>query len=305
MSPIGPGHSLAGGSYRLLSSIGLGGFGEVFLAEGPDGLVAVKAVETAGWSPREYEVFNAMMLSEASFLSTLDHPALPKLRAFFAESSRYYLVMDWVSGRTLEELVAEQGPLPLREAMDMLGQLLRVLDYLHGDCRPPVVFGDLKPANVLRTFDGAYRLVDLGLATREGACLTGGFAVYSPPFGAPELASGQPSSRGHDIYSLSATVLFAIQGGPPRPGRQADLDKLLDSHSPVRGQEAWQRLGQLLTLLLAALGPQPEGRPTSLEPLCQAWQRWDNAQRAEDRKEAGQSCPESIMRALYGTSEGR
>jgi serine/threonine-protein kinase len=294
------GQRIGGGSYQLLSSIGLGGFGEVFLAEGPDGLVAVKVVETAAWSEREYQVFNALMVSEASFLSTLDHPSLPKLRAFFAESSRYFLVMDWVSGQTVEELVRAEQRLSLDEALKMLKQLLVALEYLHDQCRPAVVFGDLKPANVLRTFEGSYRLVDLGLATREGACLTGDFAVYSPPYSAPERATGQASAKSHDIYSLAATVIYAITGFPPNLGAEANLRKSFDSQSLCSGKATVQRLGQLLTLILAGLHPDPKSRPLTLRPLREALDRWIDVFEHERQETASKHCPEKIMRDLYG-----
>jgi serine/threonine protein kinase len=301
---LGPGQSVGEGGYRLLSSIGLGGFGEVFLAEGPTGLVAVKVVNTAGWSEREYQVFNALMVSEASFLSTLDHPSLPKLRAFFAESSRYFLVMDWVNGQTLEELVKSQGRLSLEESLKMLRQLLQALEYLHDQCRPSVVFGDLKPANVLRTFEGAYRLVDLGLATREGACLTGDFAVYSPPYSAPERANGQASAKSHDIYSLAATALFAMTGLPPSPGTthsgpEASVRKLFAAQTLCQGPPAIRELGRLLTWILAGLHPDPMARPRSLAPLRDALQRWDEAFRQEQLETAQSRTPEAILRSLY------
>lgn len=314
--PLKPGDCVGEGRYKLISSIGLGGFGEVFLAEGPEAptgqrqagregaLLAVKVVETACWSEREYQVFNALMVSEASFLSTLDHPSLPKLRAFFAESSRYFLVMDWVSGKTLEELVKSQGRLGLEDGLSLLGALLEALEYLHDECQPAVVFGDLKPANVLRTFEGTYRLVDLGLATREGARLTGGFAVYSPPFSAPERASGQASAVSHDIYSLSATVVYALTGALPPGGAESNLRKVYDRQTLVEGKLCVQRLGKLMTLLLAGLHPDPRARPRTLAPLREAVDRWLDVYEQERREHRDRRSPTEILRGLYGQRPG-
>lgn len=312
--PLKPGDRVGDGRYKLLSSIGLGGFGEVFLAEGPgepggvsrgrdtpsSALLAIKVVETASWSEREYQVFNALMVSEASFLSTLNHPSLPKLRAFFAESSRYFLVMDWVSGRTLEERIKALGRLPLEEGLALLEALLEALEYLHEECHPCVIFGDLKPANVLCTFDGVYRLVDLGLATREGACLTGDFAVYSPPFSAPERATGQAAARSHDIYSLSATVIHALTGVSPPANAEANMRRIFDRQTVVQGKASVQRLGQLMTLLLAGLHPDPCGRPRTLHPLREALDRWLDVFEHEQREAASQQSPGQILRGLYG-----
>ena len=82
---VGPGSTIRNGQIKLLSRLGLGGFGEVFLAQTQDGLRAVKVVDTSSWSKSEYQVFNTMLMNEASFLRTLDHPALPKAHGFFAE----------------------------------------------------------------------------------------------------------------------------------------------------------------------------------------------------------------------------
>lgn len=285
---------IGGDRYRLLSTLGLGGFGEVFLAEGPGGLVAVKAVDTAGWNEREYRVFNALMVSEAAFLSTLSHPALPKLREFFAEGSRYYVVMDWVSGQTLEEAVLCHGRFSLGEAFRMLDQLLKAFEYLHDECRPAVIFGDLKPANVLRTREGDYRLVDLGLVTREGNRLTGDFAVYSPPYSAPERAQGQPSSKRHDVYSLAATVVYVLTARSPQ-GRdvEAHLRTAYSHYEASPGKR--HRAEQVLTVLLSCLQEEPMARPSGLRPLRSALERWASSKESEALEQ-----PEGeILRGLY------
>ncbi len=286
---------IGGDRYKILSTLGLGGFGEVFLAEGPSGLVAVKAVDTAGWNEREYRVFNALMVSEASFLSTLSHPALPKLREFFAESSCYYLVMDWVSGQTLENAVLCEGCFPLEEGFRMLGQLLRAFEYLHDECRPAVIFGDLKPANILRTREGDYRLVDLGLVTREGNRLTGDFAVYSPPYSAPERAHGQPSSKRHDVYSLAATMVYVLTGRAP-VGRDVESSLRTSSERYEASQMKKHRAEQVLTVLLTCLQEESSARPATLRPLRAALERWSSfVELADSRGEDHQ-----ILRGLYG-----
>lgn len=285
---LSAGQQVGEGRYTLHSTLGLGGFGEVFLAAGADGPVAIKVVDTALWSEREYRVFNALMVSEASFLSTLEHPALPRLREFFAESSRYFLVMDWVAGPTVEELVRTSGPLSLKEGLKLFESLLEALEYLHETCYPAVIFGDLKPANVVRDpLTGAYRLVDLGLVTREGVGLTGDFAVYSPPFSAPERARGQSSARSHDIFSLSATVLHALLGEGGLERAESGLRTVFEGQTLCRGELAVQRLSQFLTLMLSGLHPDPAGRPGSLRPLRETLDRWLDLYEHEVRGQPG------------------
>lgn len=283
---------IAGGRYRLISVLGLGGFGEVYLAEGPQGLVAIKVVDTAGWSQREYKVFNALLVNEASFLSTLSHPALPKLRELFAEATRYFLVMDWVSGQTLEEAVLCHGPFSFEEAFRLLDQLLSALEYLHNECSPSVIFGDLKPANILRTQDGQFRLVDLGLVTREGSSLTGDFAVYSPPFSAPERAQGQPSSKRHDVFSLAATVLFVLTARRPGVEQTQAILRTRLAKEPFP-EMARHRAEQLLMVLLACFESDPAARPPNLRALRSSWRRWSDISSSQVESKG------EILKGLY------
>jgi serine/threonine protein kinase len=297
-----PGSTIQGGSVKLLSRLGLGGFGEVFLARTASGLKAIKVVDTSVWSQAEYQVFNTMLMSEASFLSTLDHPALPKSGGFFAEGHRYFLVMDWVQGQTLEQYVEQNGALDLDELFGLVGVLTNVLSYLHRECRGAVVFGDLKPANVLRTGPQKYRLVDLGLVSRKGTKMSRKFAVFSPHFSAPEQARGVPSHPAQDIFSLGATVYYALSATEPEVGFSAqDLQKVmrrsLGATTPNWGEASMHCLKKLLTLLLGAMDPDPDGRPRSISAIHDAWVRTRQARERERVEMPNQM--DDIVRLLY------
>lgn len=300
---IGPGTVLAGGDLKILSRLGVGGFGEVFLAQTRAGLKAVKVVETSEWDQEEYQVFNAMFMSEASFLRTLSHPGLPKSDGFFAEGSRYFLLMEWLKGPTLEEYVQDEGPLFLDEFMGLIDSLTHVLGYLHTRCEGVVVFGDLKPANIVRRESGTYSLCDLGLTSFEGSKMSKKIAVFSPNFSAPERARGGASEKSNDIYSLGATVYYALTGREPektlQPREQERLIRLaLERQSEDWGRVALHQAGNLIILLLACLDPDPQGRPPNIRVLRESWQKAREARDLELRDTDSEST-DSIMKHLY------
>ena len=300
---MGPGSIIRNGEIKLLSRLGVGGFGEVFLAQTKDGLKAVKIVDTSGWSKSEYQVFNTMLMNEASFMRTLEHKTLPRSYGFFAEGSRYFLIMDWIQGHTLEEEVERNGPLGLDELLALSGTLIEVLVYLHRRCVGVVVFGDLKPANVLKTGAGKYRLVDLGLVSKEGTLFSKQIAVFSPKYGAPERARGGASNPLHDIFSLGATLFYALTGEDPVSGlsdgqRQRLISKRLSGGKKTWGEASLHTMAQLLTLALAALDSEPEGRPASIEVFRQAWERCRRV-RSDEVKSQESGSVDQIVRLLY------
>lgn len=298
-----PGSKIRDGTITLLSRLGEGGFGEVFLGQTPEGLRAVKVIDTSVWTGEEYQVFNTMLMNEASFLSTLDHPGLPKSRGFFAEEKRYFLLMDWVQGHTLEQEVERSGPLELNDLFGLIGCLVDILTYLHRQCEGVVVFGDLKPANILRVESGLYRLVDLGTVSQQGTKMSRKIAVFSPNYSAPEQARGAPSNSSHDLYSLGATIFYAMTGREPRafrspPSHQNLVRKVLDDSRHEWGEASVHCFEKLLTLSLAALDQDPGRRPRNVLAFDQAWQRTREI-REEELTGSNRADPDEIFRLLY------
>ena len=148
---------------------------------------------------------------EADVLAQLDHPAIPKVSDRFSEQDHHYFVMDYVAGQTLEaKLATAGGRLGQGESIDLAVQICGALDYLHRR-NPPVVYRDLKPANIIVMPDGRIKLVDFGIArhfTKNGTTIgTIGFA-------APEQYQGQCEPRS-DIYGLGATLYYLLSGRDP------------------------------------------------------------------------------------------
>ncbi|HKF37554.1 MAG TPA: serine/threonine-protein kinase, partial [Ktedonobacteraceae bacterium] len=149
----------------------------------------------------------------------LSHPNLPCIYAQFTEMGRWYLVMDFIEGETLEDYLRKTpgGYLPLAEALAIGVQLSTVLDYLHTR-HPPVIFRDLKPANVMRTPAGHLYLIDFGIARHfKPGQPTDTIALGSPGYAAREQYAklqSQTTPRS-DIYSLGATLHQLLTGDDP------------------------------------------------------------------------------------------
>jgi len=197
--------------YFIMSQVGAGGFGSVYKArdiQNGDRLVAIKEVSLLGLHPQAMIEATAAFQREVSVLSHLDHPNLPRLYEYFQDPGHWYLVMDYIAGETLEEYQskAPNRRLLLSEVLDIGLQLCRVLDYLHAQ-QPPIIFRDLKPANIMRTPTEQLYLIDFGIAryfkpgqTRDTV------ALGSPGYAAPEQYGKAQTTPRADIYSLGAVL---------------------------------------------------------------------------------------------------
>jgi eukaryotic-like serine/threonine-protein kinase len=208
--------------YRIIKQVGKGGFGAVYMAADlPFGnrLVAIKEMSQSGLSQQDLIEATNAFTREALMLASLSHTNLPRIYEQFTEMGRWYLVMDFIEGETLEEYSskAARGYLPLYEILDIGIQLCTVLDYLHTRF-PPIIFRDLKPANVMRTHNGHLYLIDFGIARHfKPGQTTDTIALGSPGYAAREQyskAQTQTTPRS-DIYSLGATLHQLITGDDP------------------------------------------------------------------------------------------
>jgi len=197
--------------YFIMSKVGTGGFGSVYKArdiQSGDRLVAIKEVSLLGLHPQAMIEATTAFQREVSVLSQLDHPNLPRLYEYIRTPGQWYLVMDFIAGETLEEYQskAPNGRLLLSEALDIGMQLCLVLDYLHAQ-QPPIVFRDLKPANIMRTPTGRLYLIDFGIARyfKPGQAKDT-VALGSIGYAAPEQYRKAQTTPRADIYSLGAVL---------------------------------------------------------------------------------------------------
>ncbi len=226
------------GRYRILRVIGGGGMGAVYKAEDTrysGYAVAVKEMRTDLDTPathhgeptederaREREERRQLLEAfrrEAQILSDLRHPNLPRVTDFFTEGGRPYLVMELIPGESLEKKIDRLRGQPMEEAEALQYgiQVCRVLHFLHTQT-PPIIFRDVKPANIMVMPNGQIKLIDFGIARtyKEGKrrdTMSMGTAAYAP---FEQFGKGQTDARS-DVYSLAATLYHLLTGRPPTP----------------------------------------------------------------------------------------
>ncbi len=207
--------------YRIVTVLGGGGMGQVYLAHDTrlaDKPCAIKELTPdPHTTPQEREQATAQFHREAAILAHLSHPNLPNVYDYFEERERFYLTMDYVDGVTLtEQLTESPDGLPQEMVVEWAIQLCNVLEYLHSQT-PPVIFRDMKPDNVMITPEGNIQLIDFGVArlfdpTKRTDTLKMGTAGYAPP----EQYAGQGQTTPcSDIYALGATLYEVLTGDDP------------------------------------------------------------------------------------------
>jgi serine/threonine protein kinase len=210
---------LAGGRYRILKTIGRGGMGAVYLAEHTrlqGTLLAIKEMSDAQLSPADKAEAVAAFYREAQILANLKHDNIPRVSDSFEENGKEYLVMQYVHGETLEEKLVQNGrPLPEKEVLPWAGQLCDVLHYLHSQT-PPIIFRDLKPANIMVDRQGQVKLIDFGIVR----FFKPGQAKDTTKFGSPGYAPPEQYGKGQtdarsDVYALAATLHHILTGVNP------------------------------------------------------------------------------------------
>lgn len=202
------------GRYRLISNLGHGNFATVYLASDKKNngdLVAVKAIYTDGFSEREFKELMEQFELEAKLLMELSHPGLPKVMAYFNQGAYFYIVMEWIAGKTMHQTVLESDGITQDQALQWGISIADVLIYLHSHKPYPVILGDLKPSNVMITYDGALKVIDFGVARYFAPSRNPRtFAMVSPGFAPPEKHNRFDCDLRGDIYSLGATIYWAL-----------------------------------------------------------------------------------------------
>ncbi|MBT2233147.1 serine/threonine-protein kinase [Nonomuraea sp. NEAU-A123] len=219
---------LLAGRYRLLSELGRGGMGKVWRAHDEllDREVAVKEVIVSG--PR-HEELAARTMREARIAARLSHPHIAAIYDVVLVDERPWIVLQLIPARSLAQVIAERGPLPVA-TVTRIG--LELLDALRAAHAAGVLHRDIKPANILLTDDEHAVLTDFGLATtvdEESHVTRTGMVVGTPAYIAPERASGGPSTPEADLWSLGATLYAAAEGQSPfaRSTEMASLTAVL------------------------------------------------------------------------------
>src|SRR5258706_7356538 len=216
------------GKYKILSTIGSGGFGTVYLAEDTwiDKKVALKV-------PHKQGVDFGQLLREPRLLATLSHPNIVAILTAEKQENVFFIVMEFVPGETLESIIARDGALDLSRALDYTCQISNAVDHAH---RHGVLHRDLRPSNVIVAESGMLKVADFGTSRFLEIAAHGTTVIGSPPYMAAEQFRGK-AVLASDIYSLGVTIFQMLTGvlpyDTPAP---SDLDKLMSGElvSPPR-----------------------------------------------------------------------
>ncbi len=209
----GKGRHVIAGRYTLEREVGRGGMGAVWL--GLDEVLGRQvALKRVGMAPGVGTPDLARAEREARLAARLNHPHVVAVYDLVTEGDEQWLVMEYVEGSTLAELVRQRGPLPPDNAAEVVGQAADALAAAHA---AGIVHRDVKPSNILVDPTGQVKLSDFGIARAEAdASLTQtGLVTGSPAYLSPEVASGQLATDASDVWSLGATLFHALAGHPP------------------------------------------------------------------------------------------
>ena len=208
--------TLLDGKYKILNEIGHGGMSVVYLAlnERANKTWAVKEVRKDGGN--DEEVVSQGLVAETEMLKKLSHPNLPAIIDVIDREDSFIIVMDYIEGKSLQDVVNASGPQDAETVVEWARQLCDVLGYLHSR-RPPIIYRDMKPANVMLRPDGQVALIDFGTA-REYKLTSKGDTTWlgTRGYAAPEQFGGHGQTDARtDIYNLGATIYHLLTGYSP------------------------------------------------------------------------------------------
>ena len=247
MAEIG---SVIDGKYEILREIGHGGMSVVYLAMDThlNKQWAVKEIKKKG-SGKNDEIIVNSLLAEANLMKRLDHAALPRIVDIIDNGVTIYVVMDYIEGESLDKILSEYGAQPEELVIGWAMQLCDALAYLHAQ-KPPIIYRDMKPANIMLKPEGNIKIIDFGIAREyKEQSLADTTVLGTKGYAPPEQYSGQTDARS-DIFALGMTMHHLLTGIDPRSG---------EAYAPVR---MWNpELSEGIELIIdKCVEPAPENR---------------------------------------------
>ncbi|MBQ2622140.1 MAG: serine/threonine protein kinase [Thermoguttaceae bacterium] len=274
------------GKYKLLNLLGVGGMGRVFLAEHTimHRKVALKVISKEfSNNPDALKQFQA----EARAIATLNHINIVQAYNFESEGDRYYIVMEYVDGQSLEKRVQKEGPLPINDVISYLRQSAKALQHAH---QRNMIHCDIKPDNLLLNQDGQIKILDMGIAKLNDPKKKGQVSEPEPTsdsqakkdeshilgtvdYLAPEMASGEVEADPRvDIYSLGCTMFFLLTGQVPYPETTLIERILAHQEKPPRDPRELRpdTPKELAYIILKMEEKKPEDRYQSMDEVLAA-----------------------------------
>jgi len=278
------GGDLKSGRYRVIRPLGGGAMKRVYLAEdlrlANRKCALAELIDTFSDDQSRNAAITAFE-REAQILASLDHPNIPKVLDAFSENDRHYLITEFITGSTLEDVLARKGGrLSYDDVQKIALQALDVLQYLHSR-RPPIIYRDIKPSNLMMLPDGTLKMIDFGIARHFQPSKTATL-LGTPGYAPPEQYKGKVDPRS-DLYSLAAVLHQALTGRDPTteppfsfpsvlelaPNVPAYFARAVDlalSYDPVNRPQSAAAMKALLTLPFKVQATSPSTAPTVTLP---------------------------------------
>jgi serine/threonine protein kinase len=281
------------GSYVLEEPVGRGGMGVVYRGrhEKLPRTVAIKSINPKG--THDLRRLRHRFEREAFVQAQLDHPGVVKIYDYIVSEQSYFIVMEYVEGRSLAQLIKENpGGIELNRALDLFEQILSAVSYAHtftyrdeaGATHQGIVHRDLKPPNIMVTDGDRIKVTDFGIVKLVGAEATdtSKIAYGSPRYVSPEQAAGEQLDQRSDIYSLGVILYEMFTGEPPFGPRGEGKEKwtpteILRAHReqpPAPPTQANTSITPAVeAVVMRALEKKPERRFTTVEDFLRALRR--------------------------------
>lgn len=247
--PLATGTTLSHNRFRVISQIGVGGLSAIYLARSSDGrkvilkelvLHAANELSEQKASKSSMEKAKELFERESGLLVRLRHPQIARVYDHFVENSRDYLVLEYIPGQSIRQLVEAEGPRLEDKVLEWAQAIAGILLYLHGR-NPPIIHRDLTPENLLLGEDSLIHLIDFGAANEFAATATGTL-IGKQAYMAPEQFRGKPLPSS-DIYSLGASMYYMLTGQDP---------EALSSSNPARVNSSVSvQTGEFVAMLTA------------------------------------------------------
>jgi eukaryotic-like serine/threonine-protein kinase len=236
------------GKYRVLSHLGSGGFGSVYLAEDTwiKKNVAIKV-------PHKQNLDFSDMLKEPRLLASMSHPNIVTMLTAEKLDDVFFIVMEYVAGETLEQVIVREGALDLSRALDYTCQMCNAVDHAH---RAGVLHRDIRPGNMLVSETGLLKVTDFGTSRFLEIAAHGTTVIGSPPYMAPEQFHGK-AVFASDVYSVGITMYQMVTGELPyNTPAPADIEKLMRGELVTAPRVKNSRLPRAINdIIMRALAP--------------------------------------------------
>ena len=253
--------SLVDGKYKILSEIGRGGMSVVYMAinEKANKTWAVKEVRKDG--RMDFNIVRQGLLAEIDTLKRLSHPNLPSIVDLIEDETSFIIVMDYIEGRSLDKIIAEAGAQDEALVVEWAKQLCDVLGYLHSQ-KPPIIYRDMKPANVMLKPNGSIMVIDFGTAKNYEIEYGETTGIGTVGYAAPEQYIGSGLGRTDartDIYCLGITLYYLLTNIDPcknlisdksvraiNPALSHGLDAIIKKCTEFQPSDRYQSCAELM-----------------------------------------------------------